>query len=123
MFSCDNDFNQKKAKITGVLTKHCWIEMLEGPQEGVTKKIVKGNPYCNGCWTKEFGDVCAYCSKPIEGKVVKATHAASQFREVTMMFIKVGGLHYSDADFCERFQRVVFMITSAVKTSRIRLFV
>ena len=24
-----------------------------------------------GCWTKDFGDVCMYCSKPIEGKVVK----------------------------------------------------
>ena len=42
------------------------------PLAGVAgKKMEKGNPYCNGCWTKEFGDVCAYCSKPIEGKVVK----------------------------------------------------
>ena len=31
----------------------------------------------------------------IEGKVVKATHAASQFREVTMMFIRIGGLQYT----------------------------
>ena len=42
------------------------------PLAGVAgKKMEKGSPYCNGCWTKEFGDVCAYCSKPIEGKVVK----------------------------------------------------
>ena len=50
----------------------------------------------------------------IEGKVVKATHAASQFREVTMMFIRIGGLHYQEKLFVERFQRAVFMILSAV---------
>jgi len=39
---------------------------------------------------------------------------ASEFREVTMMFIRIGGLHYSDAAFAARFQRVVFLILSAV---------
>ncbi|KAL1511572.1 hypothetical protein AB1Y20_006366 [Prymnesium parvum] len=39
---------------------------------------------------------------------------ASEFREVTMMFIRIGGLHYSDPLFAARFQRVVFMILSSV---------
>ena len=44
--------------------------------------------------------------------------AASQFREVTMMFCRIGGLHYSDANFVEKFQRVVYMICSAVYVYR-----
>ena len=31
-----------------------------------------------------------------------------------MMFIRIGGLHYNDKAFVERFQRAVFMILSAV---------
>lgn len=36
------------------------------------------------------------------------------FAKVTMMFIRIGGLHYSDAQFVVRFQRVIFLILSAV---------
>ena len=46
----------------------------------------------------------------VSGKVMQA----SQFREVTMMFIKIGGLHYKHDTFVERFQRVVYMILGAV---------
>ena len=38
-----NPMNGKKAKITNVLTSHCWVEILEGPNHGVLKKIVKTN--------------------------------------------------------------------------------
>ena len=31
-----------------------------------------------------------------------------------MMFIRIGGLHYGERSFAARFQRVVFMILSAV---------
>lgn len=46
----------------------------------------------------------------LSGKLYKA----SEFREVTMMFIRIGGLHYGDSAFAARFQRVVFLILSAV---------
>ena len=39
----DNDLNQKKAKVTGVLTGHCWVELIEGPAKGKLKKILKTN--------------------------------------------------------------------------------
>ena len=39
----DNDFNQKKAKITGVLIQHCWVEFLEGPAKGTKKKLLKAS--------------------------------------------------------------------------------
>ena len=57
-----------------------------------------------------------YAPGPMRNHMVsgKMRTAASQFREVTMMFIRIGGLKHSDADFLERFQRVVFMICSAV---------
>ena len=31
-----------------------------------------------------------------------------------MMFIRIGGLHYQDPDFLERFQRVIYLIIAAV---------
>ena len=57
-----------------------------------------------------------YAPGPMRPHLVsgKVRTAASQFREVTMMFIKIGGIHYSDADFVEKFQRVVHMILSTV---------
>lgn len=58
----------------------------------------------------------AYAPGPMRPHLVngKVKTAASQFREVTMMFIRIGGLHYSDLDFVAKFQRVVYMILSAV---------
>ena len=41
--SGNNAMNGQKAKITGVLQAHCWVEFLEGPSQGVMKKIVKAN--------------------------------------------------------------------------------
>ena len=41
--SGNNAFNNKKAKVTGVLSHHCWVEFLEGPKQGTAKKIVKTN--------------------------------------------------------------------------------
>ena len=38
-----NPFNNKKARVSGVLAKHCHVEFLEGDKQGQTKKIVKGN--------------------------------------------------------------------------------
>ena len=63
-----------------------------------------------------------YAPGPMRPHLVsgKVRTAASQFREVTMMFIRIGGLHYTDPDFTERFQRVVFMITSAVYVYKVR---
>lgn len=57
-----------------------------------------------------------YAPGPMRPHLVsgKVKTAASQFREVTMMFIRIGGLHYSDLDFVAKFQRVVYMILSAV---------
>ena len=49
--------------------------------------------------------------------------AASQFREVTMMFCRIAGLHYSDEDFVERFQRVVYMILSAVYVYKVTILI
>ena len=39
----DNDLNQKKAKIVGMLTHHCWVKFLEGPAKGTKKKLLKGS--------------------------------------------------------------------------------
>ena len=57
-----------------------------------------------------------YAPGPMRPHLVsgKVETAASQFREVTMMFIRIGGLHYQEKLFVERFQRAVFMILSAV---------
>ena len=56
-----------------------------------------------------------YAPGPLRPHLVTGKlQAASQFREVTMMFCRIGGLHYSDGDFVERFQRVVYLILSAV---------
>ena len=39
----NNPFNNKKAKVTGVLAHHCWLEFVEGTKQGITKKIIKTN--------------------------------------------------------------------------------
>ena len=38
-----NPFNNKKARITGVLARHCHCEMVEGEKRGETKKVIKTN--------------------------------------------------------------------------------
>ena len=39
----NNPYNNKKARVTGVLQKHCHVMFMEGPGQGESKKIVKEN--------------------------------------------------------------------------------
>ena len=82
-----------------------WREVLE-VQMGAASPVPK----------EALSNFYLYAPGPMRPHLVsgKVETAASQFREVTMMFIRIGGLHYSDPNFTERFQRVVFMILSAV---------
>ena len=39
----NNAFNGKKAMITSVLAHHCWVNMMEGQEEGTSKKVATCN--------------------------------------------------------------------------------